>query len=767
MHIKSLTLKNIRSYAEQKITFPQGIVLLSGDIGSGKSTILQAIEFALFGAQRGVLDASTLLRHGEKHAEVILELDEIKVTRTLKATKNGVQQGPGTLTTDTKEDLAPTELRARVLALLGYPDNPATFRYTVYASQEQMKQIILERSDTRLDTLRTIFGVDKYKQIQRSIDIIQKHIRKERSFLDGQLLDFGKKKLELAELQTQIQTISLDDAKKELDIKKQAYEHADALFEKLRAAYQKYEMHVQELKIAEQQFAKVDPQLLVEREKAVQNEIQLLQQKHDAIQVRPFDIEKTRSELMSLKELIARQHAQLASLKDKQQLYTKQIQAIPAVTDVASEYAAKKQYVEALEEQYTKQLDSLARKKHIEQQIAEHKEKKTRILGLDVCSLCGQNVQDTHKQHMCSETDTLVTKLEDELKQLHIDPNLDAKRAETKQQLEVLHKKYLESEASKKRVEEAKELKKELSSVSEKVSALEKISHDQRLTELEKQYAEAQSMQKLQEQKSQLHIMITEKLKALEDIRSRITEQVQTQKELSEKIAALSKETKDYDKTPFDQAKDARVQALEAYRTQESLHTKIVTEHTMLTKQIQQLSNEVAEKRAAKKQRDWLDSESQWLKTFFSPLVTQIEKKVLAQIHAEFNATFSHWFSQLIEDPSFEATVDMFFTPVITQNGYDVAISGLSGGERTSVAFAYRLAMYTVVKSLIPFATSGLLILDEPTEGFSTEQLDRVRDVLRSLGVSQLLIVSHEQHVEGFADSVIRIAKEGSESYVF
>ena len=183
MHIKSLTLKNIRSYAEQKITFPQGIVLLSGDIGSGKSTILQAIEFALFGAQRGVLDASTLLRHGEKHAEVTLDLDNIKITRTVKATKNGVQQGPGTLTTDTKEDLAPTELRARVLALLGYPDNPATFRYTVYASQEQMKQIILERSDTRLDTLRTIFGVDKYKQIQGSIDIIQKHIRKERSFL--------------------------------------------------------------------------------------------------------------------------------------------------------------------------------------------------------------------------------------------------------------------------------------------------------------------------------------------------------------------------------------------------------------------------------------------------------------------------------------------------------------------------------------------------------------------------------------------------------
>ena len=49
MILESIELKNIRSYDDQKIEFPKGITLFEGDIGSGKSSILMAVEFALFG----------------------------------------------------------------------------------------------------------------------------------------------------------------------------------------------------------------------------------------------------------------------------------------------------------------------------------------------------------------------------------------------------------------------------------------------------------------------------------------------------------------------------------------------------------------------------------------------------------------------------------------------------------------------------------------------------------------------------------------------
>ena len=56
MLVRRLTLKNFRSYndgEETAVDLPDGVVLFEGDIGSGKSTILLSIEFALFGLGAG------------------------------------------------------------------------------------------------------------------------------------------------------------------------------------------------------------------------------------------------------------------------------------------------------------------------------------------------------------------------------------------------------------------------------------------------------------------------------------------------------------------------------------------------------------------------------------------------------------------------------------------------------------------------------------------------------------------------------------------
>jgi len=94
MLIKSLKLKNIRSYESQQIDFPTGSTLLAGDIGSGKSSILLAIEFALFGVKRPGLSGSSLLRHGKKEGEVELSFNldgkDIIIKRRLKRGKEDI-----------------------------------------------------------------------------------------------------------------------------------------------------------------------------------------------------------------------------------------------------------------------------------------------------------------------------------------------------------------------------------------------------------------------------------------------------------------------------------------------------------------------------------------------------------------------------------------------------------------------------------------------------------------------------------------------------
>ena len=73
--------------------------------------------------------------------------------------------------------------------------------------------------------------------------------------------------------------------------------------------------------------------------------------------------------------------------------------------------------------------------------------------------------------------------------------------------------------------------------------------------------------------------------------------------------------------------------------------------------------------------------------------------------------------------------------------------------------------MNQVINSLLSnIKTNDLVILDEPTDGFSAQQLEKMREVLEQLDTEQLIIVSHEQKMEDFVDNIIRVSKGGGVS---
>ncbi len=61
---------------------------------------------------------------------------------------------------------------------------------------------------------------------------------------------------------------------------------------------------------------------------------------------------------------------------------------------------------------------------------------------------------------------------------------------------------------------------------------------------------------------------------------------------------------------------------------------------------------------------------------------------------------------------------------------------------------------------------ANLLILDEPTEGFSKDQIYKLRNVLEELNCDQVIIVSHERDLEAMVDRVYRVEKINGESFV-
>ena len=166
-------IENIRSYNEEVIDFPRGITLFEGDIGSGKSTILMGIEFALFGL--GSQKPEALLAKKAEQGSITLNFtvdkENYEVKRTLKRKSGSVSQDAKNTYIkigDEKEPLSPSELKQRVLQILKFNEpGGATavskiFRYAVYTPQEEMKQVLFD-TEKRLETIRRAFGVEDYK----------------------------------------------------------------------------------------------------------------------------------------------------------------------------------------------------------------------------------------------------------------------------------------------------------------------------------------------------------------------------------------------------------------------------------------------------------------------------------------------------------------------------------------------------------------------------------------------------------------------------
>ena len=125
MYFKKLKIKNIRSYEDEEIIFPLGSVLLSGEVGSGKTSILLAIEYALFGLQPGQ-KGNIFLRNNSEYGEVKLEFavgeKHICIERRLKRTQKGISNEYAILTVDgNKIESSLTEIKSIVVELLGYP----------------------------------------------------------------------------------------------------------------------------------------------------------------------------------------------------------------------------------------------------------------------------------------------------------------------------------------------------------------------------------------------------------------------------------------------------------------------------------------------------------------------------------------------------------------------------------------------------------------------------------------------------------------------
>lgn len=679
MRLKRLLLKNIRSYENQEIHFPEGAVLLAGDVGAGKTSLLLAIEYALFGLQPGQSGAA-LLRNNATVGEVTLELEvdnrTIIIERKLRRSAKAVTNEYAAITIDgVKVESSITELKTKILQILSYPSeflkkNNVLYRYTVYTPQEQMKQIILEDPEFRLNILRHIFGIDKYKIMRENLNLVLIRLKDESKLLQGEIRTLDEDRTRITSTNTFLTMVQEQIVKKEEEVK----------------------------------------QVILDR-KSKENEVAELEKQIKERDKFETELEKAKVLLVSKKDqlaTVARDITELGSLIANSAPFD------PVVLErVLAQLQQSKNTLEKNQMDYASLKSQLSA---IEEKQREQTLKKDRIFKLDFCPTCLQNVSSTHKHNILNASEQDLV-------------DLTKRSKEVQQALSVL-------------ISSIESSKRERSILEEQKSNLEMLKAKQEhLAHTQKKHADALKSREILEKDMEL-----------------LVRHLDTLKESIFKFSPLIMQHRlktDELKQAFQNEKRCEISVAELKKEEE-----------LTKKEIRTLESAVAKKEETKKQLQYLSELNDWLANQFLNLINYTERSVMIKLRLEFSRVFSKWFHTIAGD-SFTVQLDENFTPVIMQGDIEMDYTFLSGGERTAVALAYRLALNQTLNSLLSMIkTKDLVILDEPTDGFSDAQLDKVRDILEELKVEQLIVVSHEPKIESFVDHVIRLKKNGDNSRV-
>lgn len=791
MLLKSITLNNIRSYNHSKIDLKEGSTLLLGDIGSGKTTILLAIEFALFGLIKGDVSGSTLLRHGKNEGSVELEFsigkDSISINRRLKRKKDTIAQDSGyILVNNVKTEATPVELKSKILELFGYPqellnkNTSLIYRYTVYTPQEEMKNILYESREERLDILRKIFNIDKYKRIRENALLYAKELRTNKKILESKVSDFEEKKSLLKEKENIVITKDL-----EKDSQKQLLESLKKDFEETTSKIKNLEEKIKILNELKSKSMIVDNQLKskIEEQKRLEKDLNMIMFRINDFQSRLNDLPPIAEDENDIKIKLDDSEAKLSKINNAKQLVEERLNNKRddlkkfLIEDSVSLTFRKDTIIKKLDFKDDKEKEYEIALKNLENvgldintiKLNNNNSHKiiNQIKDLSTCPVCLQNVDFNHKINITDRETLLIAANDRKLKESETKKiELESKVRKIRAELEDMHKSELE----------LKEINMKIQTLSELRDNKQKLEAEIKDLEEKKLKLDAMDVNKLIDQISlQRKILNTIGVRKHieESLKEKQSQKVETENSINKlqedlknfrsELEIISEKIKSYAdiESQYNSYKKDFELISTKLKDQELNYKLLLKDIQVINDEIKNIKRELELKEKTRQKINYINELNYWLTEEFINLTSIIEKNIMFKVHREFNELFRKWFGLIVEDENLDVSIDEDFAPLIRQNNYDTFIENLSGGEKTAIALAYRLALNKTINDFInTIKTKDIIILDEPTDGFSSEQLDRMRDVFEELHIRQLLIVSHEAKMETYAEHIIKISKQ-------
>lgn len=689
MRVKNVELENIRSHVKSKIQFGSGFNCLVGGVGCGKSSVLYAIDFALFGdpIRRSF---EYLLREGADACKVTLQFVHAGKTytlaRALKRRGKSISQDTEQLKLYEDNKLVASvksgAVAEQLKAITGLDKD--IFREIVWVKQEQLKELLNMRPRERQKKLDELFGLSDYEAAWSNMLGVQKEYEGQKKVYERDLDILGMDKLQ-AEYHKSVEELSLIEGELE-DLKRKLVKAETALNE-----------------------ATAKLQSLEELKKQTEE----LQRKETELQTRITNIEdicgKLANEIERKNTFISNITEQLKTLETQEMSHREALQKMELNHEQTTDDLRK--YLLTLEEQ----MRSIGGEQGaVKKEMSNNQRRISNLTAESKCPLCLQSLNEDYKTSLMERLTRENSEREKRITELQT--NLD-----------------------------------ELENLRSVVSQV------------------ALSLQTLTPKITDLRIRIAEEQQSLDKLSMEFEEKQQQEKTFREQLNVVRAEIGKFDLTQLELARKLRDETfIQFSELKNNLQLKETRRRDIATR-IEEV-----------KQR--LDNAQQKMKRMekigkLLEIISGIRgayRSIQPRLRSEFVAYLQRMVQQVLDDlvgaagPTLLAKIDETYTPIVqSEEGYERDTNYISGGERTLLAFAYRLGLGQLIMQSRTGHGLYILFLDEPTESLGREDgsIDRLAEAISRLkAIEQIIAVTHSEAFAEKAEHVIRVEKENNAS---
>jgi exonuclease SbcC len=758
--ITKVKLKNWRTHLDSELNFSEGTNCFVGPMGSGKTSVMDAICFGLFGTflnlqQRKMkLEDIIMKKPVQKHkAEVSVFFDingtEFNVKRiiengrsTAELRKNGeLIEGPQA-TKVTKEV-------ERVLKM-----DYDLFTRAVYSEQNQLDMFLTIPRGQRMKKIDQLLAIDKFEKartntrslIGRCLDSLREKERmvqnleadeslKRMEFLKRDFLEFQEKE---AKYKNQLKDVVKNKEKIEKDInnmkaQQKRLQEIEEDKKKFRALLEVTEKDIEKLKDELVEFAEMTPDQM-KKDFEVNSE---------SIEKLNSQIEDERRNMDKLREEYAEDNAAIKLIESER---------LPKVRENAEELKnierqLKKNPLRKLESELNKDKEQLEKNQiRLQKAIAKISDIEDSVnelkLAGSVCPVCSGKLTPKKKSKLLMTRKKKIDELKKDIKKLQ--PEI----SKIKNSIKKLEADINETKIMEQKFEELKGSEKELKSLTD---LLNKSKSKTKVFETQKKMFE-KNIEMLEENLKNIKNR-QEKIKQFLSKEEEVSEKLDRSKKYRQNLIMLEQEREQYASFSTSILEKFEIDYMSILGLEREIETNLKNMSTMVDDK-KKLLEEV------KSKKDMLENYkveirktqaiSDQLKLLENALVItqeQLRKEFVTAVNQAMQAMWDELYPYKdIYNIRLGIEGGDYVLQLQDSTGWIPADGIASGGERSMAALSLRIAFSLVLAPQLKW-----LVLDEPTANLDSKAIDILAVVLReklSQFVDQSFLITHDEKLK-------------------